>query len=72
MNSARFFSIFANYIAADFTCQIAYKESLVKETDDFICELKSKGIPGNSKDISFRRKMPNTLVEIIVKVKQHL
>lgn len=41
MNSARFFSIFANYIAADFTGQIAYKESLVKGTDVFICELKS-------------------------------
>ena len=55
--------------AANTFGQIAYKESLIKETNDFVCELKfysEKGMPGDSNNLSYRRNMPNTLDEISI------
>ena len=57
---------------ANITGQIIYKETLLKETNDFICELKfysAKGKLGEADKLEYRRYMPNTLDEISVCIK---
>lgn len=57
---------------ANITGQIVYKESLIKETNDFICELKfysANGKPGEADKLVYRRTMPNTLDEISICIK---
>lgn len=55
-------------VISDFTELIVYKESLVKDTPDFICELmffSDKGI----NNLGMRRRMSNTLDEISISIK---
>ncbi|MBQ9655535.1 MAG: hypothetical protein IJV38_05875 [Prevotella sp.] len=59
-------------LIANMTGQIVYKETLLKETNDFICELKfysANAKPGYADKLDYRRNMPNTLDEISVCVK---
>lgn len=58
---------------ANITGQIVYNETLMKETNDFICELKfysANGKPGDADKLDYRRNMPDTLHEISIRIKR--
>ena len=60
-------------VLANLTGQIAYREALVKDAPDFICKLiffSNKGMPGTADNLSWRRRMPDTLDEIAISIKR--
>ncbi len=60
-------------LIANITGQIVYNETLMKETNDFICELKfysANGRPGVAGELDYRRNMPDTLHEISISIKR--
>ncbi len=60
-------------VIANYTGQIAYRDSLVKDTTDYTCKLmffSDKAIPGEANNLGMRRRMPNTMDEISISIKR--